>query len=462
MKTSAAVAISVGTVATGVLGMCATRPLDELLLLFPLPYAAYFDYRRRNDPEFRKSLKRESRRQARIAKEAAEQEGKAQKEEIRRTVQEAIDEGFPTDLEERESFFMESIAKGEALAGDGSDPVGAALCFYKGLKVYPEPNSLISIYDNTVPKDVLEILAVMVSQDKSLKVGSFGADKDGSGSDSGHGLIPSAKQRDFPVPAFASSSLPTPLLLTVAAMAACPAKGLHFLHLPCEVRLLVYKQLFHAFTLELHHGGSLVPYDCHPDRAAHQICRTNKQIRQESIPILAASLKLICSPTLLSRFKGPAVSSSGPSPQLVTPKLSPAFRAHIQGLSLSLESAYIPDFAQFPRLQKIVVDAWYVEPAVRRKKTDTDAELVRMARLQMDDTWEAAALYPAWLKDVYGAMPHNVALAVQLVWELEADDPSKTHLKALIDLREAKIAHREEGGQILEYCDTVPPQWLYD
>ncbi|RMD44894.1 hypothetical protein DV735_g133, partial [Chaetothyriales sp. CBS 134920] len=171
MKTSTVVTLSVGTVAAGVLA-----------------YAVYFDYRRRNDAEFRKSLKRESRRQARLAKEAAEQEGKAQKEEIRRTVQEAIDQGFPTDLEEREAFFMESIAKGEALAGEGLDPVGAALCFYKGLKVYPEPNSLISIYDNTVPKDVLEILAVMVSQDKSLKVGSFGADKDGSGSDSGHGV----------------------------------------------------------------------------------------------------------------------------------------------------------------------------------------------------------------------------------------------------------------------------------
>jgi mitochondrial import receptor subunit TOM20 len=62
----------------------------------------------------------------------------------------------------------------------GSDPIAAALCFYKGLKVYPEPTSLIGIYENTVPKEVQEILAVMVSQDKSLKVGSFGADKEDS------------------------------------------------------------------------------------------------------------------------------------------------------------------------------------------------------------------------------------------------------------------------------------------
>lgn len=161
-------------------------------LLTAIAYAVYFDHRRRTDPEFRKALKRQARRQARIAKEEAEIQGKQQQEEIKRTVEEALDEGFPTDLEEREAFFMQQISQGEALAADGShsqsnlrfekltpslgsDPVGAALCFYKGLKVYPEPKSLIGIYENTVPKNVQEILAVMVSQDRSLNVGSFGA-----------------------------------------------------------------------------------------------------------------------------------------------------------------------------------------------------------------------------------------------------------------------------------------------
>jgi len=169
MKTSTVVSISVGTVVTGLLA-----------------YAVYFDYRRRNDPEFRKALKRESRRQARIAKEEAETQGKQQREDIKAAVQEAIEEGFPTDIEEKEAFFMQQIAQGEALAGDASDPVGAALCFYKGLKVYPEPQSLIGIYDNTVPKDILEILAIMVAQDKNLKVGNFGASSETS--DGGPGV----------------------------------------------------------------------------------------------------------------------------------------------------------------------------------------------------------------------------------------------------------------------------------
>jgi hypothetical protein len=34
----------------------------------------------------------------------------------------------------------------------GTDNVEAALCFYKALKVYPQPSDLITIYDKTVPK----------------------------------------------------------------------------------------------------------------------------------------------------------------------------------------------------------------------------------------------------------------------------------------------------------------------
>lgn len=59
-----------------------------------------------------------------------------------------------------------------------------ALSFYKALKAYPQPQDLISIYDRTVPKEVLEILAEMVAHDSSLKIGSFGG---GGGGGSGDG-----------------------------------------------------------------------------------------------------------------------------------------------------------------------------------------------------------------------------------------------------------------------------------
>lgn len=65
-----------------------------------------------------------------------------------------------------------------------SDKIQAALAFYKALKVYPQPKDLISIYDKTVPKGVLEILAEMVAMDAGLKLGSFtgeGSSADGPG-----------------------------------------------------------------------------------------------------------------------------------------------------------------------------------------------------------------------------------------------------------------------------------------
>lgn len=82
-------------------------------------YAAYFDHKRRTDPEFRKALKRESRREARAAKEEAEAQGAQQKQAIKVAVEDAKEEGFPTDVEEKETYFMNEVARGETLCQDG-------------------------------------------------------------------------------------------------------------------------------------------------------------------------------------------------------------------------------------------------------------------------------------------------------------------------------------------------------
>lgn len=86
----------------------------------PFPaYAVYFDHRRRTDPNFRKQLKRESKRQARAAKEEAQAHSSKQKEAITAAVNEAKEEGFPDDVEEKEAYFMNEVARGEGLCQDG-------------------------------------------------------------------------------------------------------------------------------------------------------------------------------------------------------------------------------------------------------------------------------------------------------------------------------------------------------
>ncbi|KAI4172101.1 MAG: hypothetical protein LQ343_003848 [Gyalolechia ehrenbergii] len=162
---------TIGALATGFVGET-TSPA----------YAVYFDHKRRTDPGFRKSLKRESRRIAKAAKQEAEAQGAQQKQAVRDAVTEAQEEGFPATVEEKETFFMNMVGQGEALCQSESTHIEAALCFYKALKVYPQPGDLITIYDKTVPKPVLDMLAEMVAFDGTMPIGNFGG---GSGSDAG-------------------------------------------------------------------------------------------------------------------------------------------------------------------------------------------------------------------------------------------------------------------------------------
>lgn len=102
LKPSTIAAISVGTVVTGFLA-----------------YAVYFDHKRRNDPDFRKQLKRESKRIQRAAKEQEEAQGQEQKKAIRAAVERANEEGFPKDPEEVEAYFMQEVAQGEGMVQKG-------------------------------------------------------------------------------------------------------------------------------------------------------------------------------------------------------------------------------------------------------------------------------------------------------------------------------------------------------
>ncbi|KAL1304250.1 hypothetical protein AAFC00_000666 [Neodothiora populina] len=139
-----------------------------------LAYAVYFDYKRRSDVNFRRGLKKQQKQVHKAQKEEAVAAEKGQKERIRAAIDEANEDGFPTDPEKTEEYFMTEVARGEQMCQDGSDPVDAALCFYKALKVYPQPRELISIYDKTVPKPILDILAEMIAVDSSISVTGSG------------------------------------------------------------------------------------------------------------------------------------------------------------------------------------------------------------------------------------------------------------------------------------------------
>ncbi|KAJ9117558.1 hypothetical protein QFC22_004408 [Naganishia vaughanmartiniae] len=129
-------------------------------------YAAWFDYKRRNDPVFRKNLKREHKK---VHASAAKEE-KLRKVKntalLKSSLVEISQETLPTSPQEREQYFMEQVAMGEGLAATGSDnEVSAALCFYRALRVYPSPVELIMIYQKTVPASIFALLMELTSLD---------------------------------------------------------------------------------------------------------------------------------------------------------------------------------------------------------------------------------------------------------------------------------------------------------
>ena len=54
------------------------------------------------------------------------------------------------------------------LIAAGGDEIDCAYWFYKGIKVYPQPLDLMQIYDKTVAKPILDILAEMIALDSSI------------------------------------------------------------------------------------------------------------------------------------------------------------------------------------------------------------------------------------------------------------------------------------------------------
>ncbi|MCJ1311815.1 hypothetical protein MMC25_005488 [Agyrium rufum] len=182
-------AATVGTLVTGFLAQHIYRAFGANHVFYVLAYAVYFDHKRRTDVNFRKNLKREARRTARQAREEADAAGKERAQAVKAAMKQAEEDGFPTNVEEKEVFFMQEVGEGERMCQDGTDPVTAALAFYKALKVYPQPSDLINIYDKTVPKPVLDILAEMIAEDPAIKLSAFGGNG-GPGSSGGRSSSP--------------------------------------------------------------------------------------------------------------------------------------------------------------------------------------------------------------------------------------------------------------------------------
>ncbi|KAI0787150.1 hypothetical protein BC629DRAFT_1714864 [Irpex lacteus] len=134
-----------------------------------LAYAVYFDYKRRNDADFRKKLRKEKKRVQKAAA-AAKPSVNVSADELRAAIAKIRSEEIPEIGPEREAYFMQNVGIGEQLCTQG--PVAAlpaAMSFFRALRVYPSPVELIMIYQKTVPEEVFQLIVEMTNLDEVVK-----------------------------------------------------------------------------------------------------------------------------------------------------------------------------------------------------------------------------------------------------------------------------------------------------
>ncbi|KAJ3775697.1 hypothetical protein FB446DRAFT_637401 [Lentinula raphanica] len=138
-------------------------------------YAVYFDYKRRNDVDFRKKLKKDKKRVDKsIASSKASllpDSGVVGTEELREALEQVKAEQVPVSPEQKETYFMTQVSAGEQLALQGPMfYLPAALSFYRALRVYPSPVELMMIYQKTVPEPVFKLVIELTNLDVSLSI----------------------------------------------------------------------------------------------------------------------------------------------------------------------------------------------------------------------------------------------------------------------------------------------------
>ncbi|KAF8204688.1 MAS20-domain-containing protein [Pholiota molesta] len=142
-------------------------------------YAVYFDYKRRNDAEFRKKLKKEKKRVQKVVAETKQNEASASASSItpaalREAIQQIRTEASPTSPEEQEHYFMAQVAAGEKLALEGpSSYLPAAMAFFRALRVYPSPVELIVIYEKTIIEPVFKLIMDLTQLDVKHRIEAY-------------------------------------------------------------------------------------------------------------------------------------------------------------------------------------------------------------------------------------------------------------------------------------------------
>lgn len=127
-----------------------------------LGYCLYFDYQRRNNSEFRRSIYLKK-RQAEKAEKLKAQESKLEKTKI---LKQKLAESLlsdPLTHANKEETFIKEVTLAEKLSAIVGKEIDAAIHFYRALSVYPDPTAILEIYQKSVPADVYEYIMLLTA-----------------------------------------------------------------------------------------------------------------------------------------------------------------------------------------------------------------------------------------------------------------------------------------------------------
>ncbi|KAI3633839.1 hypothetical protein MIR68_008171 [Amoeboaphelidium protococcarum] len=158
---------------TGLSLKSALVSVGALLSVSLVGYAVYFDYRRRNDTEFRRSILKSKK----LVEQKQQEEEKQKQEELLESLQKAMDLvkaiEYPKSADERERFFMAQIQAGEKAYLTGAPVHESAAFFYAAVKICPNQMELLMILQKTAPADVVSLVYAMVTSEEQTSMSDY-------------------------------------------------------------------------------------------------------------------------------------------------------------------------------------------------------------------------------------------------------------------------------------------------
>ncbi|KAJ3082535.1 hypothetical protein HK102_001614 [Quaeritorhiza haematococci] len=128
-------------------------------------YLIYFDQKRMNDPAFRKKLRRQ-RREAEKSRQAYEAKQSKKTSGAPIDLEALAAEPVPASPEEREKYFIKQLSTGDELVQKG--PMffeAAAACYFRALKIWPDPMQLLMALEQSCPPPVFNTIMEMMAAD---------------------------------------------------------------------------------------------------------------------------------------------------------------------------------------------------------------------------------------------------------------------------------------------------------